>query len=96
MGRAGVDSMDRFRCGRSSRSFNTSFPRRIRVHRRLSGRCSERQLLSRTPGGTAVFGFMPVVPMVLISMLLMVAVSLLTRKPSEQTISRYFQQSDRG
>jgi len=51
-------------------------------------------VLSRTPGGTAVFGLMPVVPMVLISSLLMVAVSFVTRKPSRQTISRYFQQSD--
>jgi solute:Na+ symporter, SSS family len=46
--------------------------------------------LSRTPGGTAVFGLMPVVPMVLISMFLMVTVSFLTRKPGEQTLRRYF------
>ena len=46
--------------------------------------------LSRTPGGTAVFGLMPVVPMVLISSLLMVTVSLLTRKPGAQTLRRYF------
>ena len=46
--------------------------------------------LSRTPGGTAVFGLMPVVPMVLISMLLMVTVSVLTRTPGEQTLRRYF------
>jgi hypothetical protein len=37
---------------------------------------------------------MPVVPMVLISSLLMVAVSFVTRKPSKLTISRYFHQSD--
>ncbi|HET8646037.1 MAG TPA: hypothetical protein VFO85_11130, partial [Vicinamibacteria bacterium] len=48
------------------------------------------EALARTPGGTAVFGFMPVVPMVLVSALLMVVVSLLTRKPSQQTIARYF------
>jgi SSS family solute:Na+ symporter len=47
-------------------------------------------VLSRTPGGTAVFGFMPVVPMVLISALLMIAVSLITRKPKEATLKRYF------
>jgi SSS family solute:Na+ symporter len=47
--------------------------------------------VSRTPGGTAVLGLMPVVPMVLISSLLMVTVSLLTRKPGEQTLRRYFQ-----
>ena len=33
------------------------------------------EVLSRTPGGTAVFGFMPVVPMVIVSALLMVGVS---------------------
>ncbi|HET9527836.1 MAG TPA: sodium:solute symporter family protein, partial [Pyrinomonadaceae bacterium] len=33
------------------------------------------EVLSRTPGGTAVFGFMPVVPMVLMSALLMIVVS---------------------
>ena len=47
-------------------------------------------VLARTPGGTAVFGFMPVVPMVLISGLLMAVVSRLTPKPSPQTIARYF------
>src|SRR5205814_5439405 len=48
------------------------------------------ELLSRTPGGTAVFGFMPVVPMVLISVLLMIVVSLMTRKPGGNTLARYF------
>lgn len=47
-------------------------------------------VLSRTPGGTAVFGFMPVVPMVVVSALLMVAVSLMTRKPARTTIAKYF------
>jgi solute:Na+ symporter, SSS family len=46
--------------------------------------------LSRTPGGTAVFGFMPVVPMVLVSALLMLVVSLLTKKPKQSTIAKYF------
>jgi SSS family solute:Na+ symporter len=46
--------------------------------------------LARTAGGTAVFGFMPVVPMTIISALLMVVVSLMTRGPSRQTINRYF------
>src|SRR6185295_12726928 len=45
-------------------------------------------LLARTPGGTSVLGFMPVVPMVLVSCLLMVVVSLLTPKPSPATIAR--------
>jgi SSS family solute:Na+ symporter len=48
------------------------------------------EVLSRTPGGTAVFGFMPVVPMVVISALLMVVVSMATRKPEAQTLSKYF------
>jgi solute:Na+ symporter, SSS family len=48
------------------------------------------EILSRTPGGTAVLGFMPVVPMVIISALLMWIVSLLTNKPEQSTIARYF------
>ncbi len=48
------------------------------------------EVLSRTPGGTAVFGFMPVVPMVIGSALLMLVVSLLTNKPKQTTIAKYF------
>jgi len=48
------------------------------------------EVLSRTPGGTAVFGLLPVVPMVLISALLMIVVSLITKKPSATTVARYF------
>ena len=48
------------------------------------------EALSRTPGGTAVFGFMPVVPMVIVSALLMWLVSLATNKPSRATIAKYF------
>ena len=51
------------------------------------------EILSRTPGGTAVFGFMPVVPMVIISALLMIVVSRLTRKPAEATIQKYFERA---
>jgi len=51
------------------------------------------EILARTPGGTAVFGFMPVVPMVIVSALLMIVVSRLTRKPSEATIERYFERA---
>jgi hypothetical protein len=47
-------------------------------------------ILARTGGGTAVLGFMPVVPITLISAVLMVAVSLLTRKPTPATVARYF------
>lgn len=49
------------------------------------------EALSRTPGGTAVFGFMPVVPMVIVSALLMFVVSLVTRKPKQTTIAKYFE-----
>ena len=48
------------------------------------------EIISRTPGGTAVWGFMQVVPMVIISALLMFTVSKLTSKPSQKTISKYF------
>jgi len=48
------------------------------------------EVLARTPGGTAVFGFMPVVPMVLVSALLMVVVSLITTKPKQSTLAKYF------
>ena len=48
------------------------------------------EVLTRTPGGTAVFKFMPVVPMVLVSALLMYVVSLATQKPSRTTIAKYF------
>jgi SSS family solute:Na+ symporter len=48
------------------------------------------EVLSRTPGGTAVFGFMPVVPMVLGSALLMIVVSMATKKPAGTTLARYF------
>jgi hypothetical protein len=51
------------------------------------------EVLTRTPGGTAVFGFMPVVPMVIVSALLMVVVSLVTSKPKQTTIAKYFQLS---
>ncbi|MGI8732387.1 MAG: sodium:solute symporter family protein [Pyrinomonadaceae bacterium] len=48
------------------------------------------EALTRTPGGTAVFGFMPVVPMVIISATLMIVVSLVTTKPKAATLRRYF------
>lgn len=46
--------------------------------------------VTRTPAGTAIFGFMPVVPMVCVSALLMIFVSLATRQPQEATLARYF------
>ena len=48
------------------------------------------EVLARTPGGTAVYGFMPVVPMVIVSALLMIVVSKLTAKPKATTIAKYF------
>jgi solute:Na+ symporter, SSS family len=48
------------------------------------------ELLARTPSGTSVYGFMPVVPMVLVSALLMFVVSKLTAKPSAATVAKYF------
>ena len=47
-------------------------------------------VITRTPGGTDVLGFMPVVPMTIISTLLMVIVSRLTPRPADATLSRYF------
>jgi SSS family solute:Na+ symporter len=48
------------------------------------------EALARTPGGTAIFGFMPVVPLTLASALVMAVVSRLTPKPSPETLARYF------
>jgi hypothetical protein len=53
------------------------------------------EVLTRTPGGTAVFGFMPVVPMVIVSALLMWLVSLATQKPARTTVARYFEAGQR-
>ncbi len=47
-------------------------------------------VLARTPGGTAIFGLLPVAPMTVVSGLLMIAVSLVTNRPSEATVNRYF------
>lgn len=51
------------------------------------------EVVSRTPGGTAVLGFLPVVPMVIVSALLMIVVSKVTRKPKATTLARYFQET---
>jgi SSS family solute:Na+ symporter len=48
------------------------------------------EVLTRTPGGTAILGFMPVVPMTLISAAVMIIGSLLTSRPSDATLARYF------
>jgi SSS family solute:Na+ symporter len=47
-------------------------------------------LFLRTPGGVAMFGYLPVVFLCGVSALLMVGVSLLTRPPHRETIEKYF------
>jgi sodium/proline symporter len=47
-------------------------------------------LLTRTPTGTTIYGYLPVVPMTLMSALLMGIVSMVTPKPAASTLSRYF------
>ena len=47
-------------------------------------------LFERSTANVTVFGFLPVVPMVLGSAALMILVSLLTRPPSQATIDKYF------
>ncbi len=50
-------------------------------------------LVTRTPSGTDVLGFMPVLPMLVGSSLLMIVVSWLTPKPAAKTLARYFSQT---
>jgi len=47
------------------------------------------EVVSRTATGTAVLGFAPVMPMVIVSVVLMWIVSIATRPPSAATIRRY-------
>ena len=47
-------------------------------------------LVSRVPGGTTVIGFLPVVPMTIVSTLLLVVVSSVTAKPKSSVLRRYF------
>jgi Na+/proline symporter len=47
-------------------------------------------LLLRTSGSVTIYGFLPVVPMVLGSAALVGLVSLVTRPPSRATLERYF------
>jgi SSS family solute:Na+ symporter len=44
---------------------------------------------ARVPGALAWFGLMPVVPMTIVSGLLMIVVSLMTKPPSAATLQRY-------
>ena len=48
------------------------------------------EVITRTAGGTDVLGFMPVVPMTIMSTVLMVVVSWLTPRPSQAALARYF------
>jgi SSS family solute:Na+ symporter len=52
----------------------------------------ELDLITRVSSGTMSFGFLPVVPITIISAILMVVVSMLTRsaQPSGETLARYF------
>ena len=47
-------------------------------------------LFERSTANVMVYGFLPVVPMVLGSALLMIVVSLVTPPPSQRTVERYF------
>jgi solute:Na+ symporter, SSS family len=44
----------------------------------------------RSTATVTIYGFLPVLPMVLGSALLMVVVSLMTKPPSQVTIDKYF------
>jgi SSS family solute:Na+ symporter len=52
-----------------------------------------REIITRTAAGTSVMGFLPVVPMTIISALLMIVVSKLTAfsRPAPSTLARYFE-----
>jgi len=51
-------------------------------------------LLLRSPSNVLVFGYLPVLPMVLGSALFMVVGSLLTQPPSRATLEKYFPTQD--
>jgi solute:Na+ symporter, SSS family len=48
------------------------------------------EVISRSPAGMLIFGYLPVVPMTLISAVLMVVVSLVTTPPKPEIVERYF------
>jgi len=48
------------------------------------------EVIVRTAAGTLILGFLPVVPITLMSALLMILVSWVTPKPGRRTIERYF------
>ena len=90
VGRARRRAVDGGRGGRGRDLPGDASPPRPRARRWSSWRAGGLDLVTRTPGGTTVLGFMPVVPMVLVSALLMIVVSLLTRGPAAATLGRYF------
>ena len=47
----------------------------------------------RSQASVTIYGFLPVVPMVLGSAILVIVFSLLTRPPSKETIEKYFPSS---
>jgi SSS family solute:Na+ symporter len=53
-------------------------------------------LFERTTANVTVFGFLPVVPMVLGSALCMIVGSLCSAPPSQRTIAKYFSRDDHG
>jgi hypothetical protein len=53
-------------------------------------------LFLRGPVNVTVFGYLPVMPMVIGSALLMIIVSLLTPPPSRATLDKYFPPQERS
>jgi hypothetical protein len=53
-------------------------------------------LFERSTANVTIYGFLPVVPMVLGSAVLMILVSLCTPPPSKETIEKYFATQDRS
>ena len=54
------------------------------------------KMFLRSPTSVSVYGYLPVVPMVLGSAIWMILVSLLTRPPSKETIDKYFSSEAAG
>jgi SSS family solute:Na+ symporter len=50
----------------------------------------------RSPTTVTIYGFLPVMPMVIISALLMIVVSLMTQPPSQKTLDKYFPPKNGG
>ena len=61
-----------------------SAPQMVRIFPSLGN------MFLRSPTTVTIYGFLPVVPMVLGSAIWMIFVSLMTRPPSKETIDKYF------